>query len=165
LFIVADTSQLWVQADIREQEWGALQLEPGQSLAVTGPTIGDEPLPAKVHYVGREVSSTTNAASIVATIDNPRGRLRPGQFVQVRVPVAAAREALAIPETAVVTHEGRRFVFIQDSPSAFRRVDVATGVAADGLVEVRDGLREGESLVTDGAFTLKSELLIGQLAE
>jgi cobalt-zinc-cadmium efflux system membrane fusion protein len=165
LFIVADTSQLWVQADIREQEWGALQLAPGQSVAVTGPTIGDAPLTAKVHYVGRKVSSSTNAASIVATIDNPQGRLRPGQFVHVRVPVAAEREALAVPESAVVTHDGQEFVFAQESPSTFRRVNVSTGVVADGRVEVLDGLREGDTVVTGGAFKLKSELLIGQLAE
>lgn len=165
LFVVADTSQLWVQADIREQEWGALELVPGQTVVVTGPTIGDRSLTAHVHYVGREVSSSTNAASIVATIDNRDGNLRPGQYVQVRVPVAAARDALAVPESAVVTHEGQNFVFVQETPTSYRRVNVTTGVAADGKVEVLEGLRAGESLVTSGAFQLKSELLLGEMAE
>jgi cobalt-zinc-cadmium efflux system membrane fusion protein len=165
LFVVADTSQLWVQADIREQEWGALQLEPGQTVTVTGPTIGEKPLTAKVHYVGREVSSSTNAVAIVATIDNAQGKLRPGQFVQVRVPVAAVREVLAVPESSIVTHEGQAFVFVQESPNTFRRANVITGVAADGHVEILDGLDGGAILVTSGAFPLKSELLLGQLAE
>ena len=61
--------------------------EPSTSRTVTGPTIGDELLIAKVHYVGREVSTATNAAAIVATFDNPCGTLRARKFVQVRVPV------------------------------------------------------------------------------
>jgi RND family efflux transporter MFP subunit len=165
LFVVADTSQLWVQADIREQEWGALQLESGQTVTVTGPTIEERALPAKVHYVGRQVSSSTNAASLVATVDNAQGMLRPGQFVQVRVPVAPARDALAVPESAIVTHEGQAFVFIQESPAAYRRINVTRGVEADGRVEILSGLREGAIVVTNGAFQLKSELLIGQLAD
>jgi cobalt-zinc-cadmium efflux system membrane fusion protein len=165
LFVVADTSQLWVQADIREQEWGALQLIPGQAVSVTGPTIEGRALSATVHYLGREVSSITNAASLIATIDNSAGKLRPGQFVQVRVPVARLREALAVPESAILAHEGLAFVFVQETPSTFRRVNVAIGVGADGSVEVLSGLQEGAAVVTSGAFQLKSELLIGQLAE
>ena len=97
LFILADTDQLWVEADIREGEWGALQLKPGHIISVTAPTLGNKPIPAEIHYVGREVSVETNAVPIVATIANPQGVLRPGQFVQVRVPIAEPLNSLSCP--------------------------------------------------------------------
>ncbi len=76
-----------------------------------------------------------------------------------------AHDALAVPESAIVTHEGQAFVFVQESPATYRRINVTTGVKADGNVEILTGLKEGAILVTGGAFQLKSELLIGQLAE
>jgi membrane fusion protein, heavy metal efflux system len=160
LFTLADTAQLWVEADIREAEWGALQLKPGQAISVTGPTLGSTPIPAEIHYVGREVSVETNAVPIVATIANPQGVLRPGQFVQVRVPIAEPKMALAVPEVAVVEHEGQAFVFVKETSTRFRRVNVQTGVASDGWIEVTKGLPDGATVVTQGAFELKSELLL-----
>ena len=156
---MADTSQLWVEADIREQEWGPFD-SPGTDNHSHRADDRRRALTATVHYVGREVSSTTNAASIVATIDNPRGTLRPGQFVQVRVPVAEHATPWRFQTSAVVQHDGQAFVFVQESATSFRRVNVRTGMTADGMIEVTDGLRDGAALVTDGAFELKSELLL-----
>jgi cobalt-zinc-cadmium efflux system membrane fusion protein len=160
LFVLADTSQLWVEVDIREGEWGALAIEPGQKLAVTGPTLGEAALEAEVHYVGREVSVETNAVPIVAMIANPRGALRPGQFVEVRAPIGAPREALAVRASALVEHEGKSFVFVAESAGTYRRVDVGVGISDGAWVEVREGLAEGAPVVVAGAFALKSELLL-----
>jgi cobalt-zinc-cadmium efflux system membrane fusion protein len=160
LFTLADTAQLWVEADIREGEWGALQLKPGHIISVTAPTVGRTPIPAEIHYVGREVSVESNAVPIVATIANPQGILRPGQFVQVRVPISEPKTGLAVPEAAVVEHEGRAFVFVKETSTRFRRVNIQTGISSEGWIEVMKGLSDGSAVVTHGAFDLKSELLL-----
>jgi cobalt-zinc-cadmium efflux system membrane fusion protein len=165
LFTLADTTQLWVEAGIREAEWGALQLESGHIISVIAPTLGSKPIPAEIHYVGREVSVETNAVPIVATIANPQGVLRPGQFVEVRVPIADPRTALAVPESAVVEHEGQPFVFVKETPTRFRRVNIQSGVSSEGWVEVKKGLPIGSQVVTKGAFDLKSELLLDRSEE
>jgi RND family efflux transporter MFP subunit len=160
LFVLANTEQLWVEADIRESEWGALQLEQGHIISVSAPTLGAMPISAEILYAGREVSVETNAVPIVATIANPRGVLRPGQFVQVRLPIAEPRTVVAVPESAVIEHEGQRFLFVAETPTRFRRVNIQTGDSSGEWVEVKEGLSDGSQVVIKGAFELKSELLL-----
>ncbi len=160
LFVLANTSQLWVAADIREQEWAALQLTEGQPLTLTTPALPDQEFPAQVYYVGREVELDTNAVSLIATVDNQAGLLRPGQFMRVVLPLGKSRRVIAVPETAIVEHESRPFVFVASRPGEYRHGHVELGVRSDGWVELRSGVDLGERVVTEGAFYLKSELLL-----
>jgi cobalt-zinc-cadmium efflux system membrane fusion protein len=159
-FVLADTSRLWVSADLREADWKALGIQPDTSLMVESPALPGEKFTAKVYYVGREVSSTSNAVPLVASLDNSEGRLRPGLFVRVSIPLEDQTDVLAVPEQGVMEHERRRFVFLEDEPGRFRRVDVKTGRNSDGWIEIRAGLKAGDRVVTKGAFLLKSELLL-----
>jgi cobalt-zinc-cadmium efflux system membrane fusion protein len=70
------------------------------------------------------------------------------------------REALAVPVSAVMRHEGKSFVFVPDGPEQFRRVDVTTGIESGDDIEVISGLAVGQQVVSHGAFVLKSELLL-----
>jgi cobalt-zinc-cadmium efflux system membrane fusion protein len=129
-------------------------------LEVFAPALPDRRLTAALHYVGREVSAKTNAVPLMAVLPNPDGLLRPGQFVQVRLPVGEPQRALAVPEAAVVVHEGKPFVFRREAEGSFRRVDIQRGVSSEGWIEVIAGLSEGDAIVVQGAFYLKSELLL-----
>lgn len=160
LLTLADTSTLWVAADLREQEWKALVLKPGDEISVEPAAPGAEPLVARVHFVGREVDPATNAIPLVAVIDNPEGRLRPGMFVRVAVPLAESREALTIPESAILEHDRQAFVFSPDVDGSFRRTDIIPGLRVGGMVEVISGLNAGQQVVSSGGFYLKSEMLL-----
>jgi cobalt-zinc-cadmium efflux system membrane fusion protein len=159
-FVLADTSRLWVSADLREADWKALGIHPDTPLTVESPALPGEKFIAKVYYVGREVSSISNAVPLVASLDNSDGRLRPGLFVRVAIPLEDETEVVAVPEQGVMEHERRRFVFLEEGPGRFRRVDVKTGRELEGWVEVRSGLKPGDRIVVRGAFLLKSELLL-----
>jgi len=160
MFVLADTQTLWITAEIRENDWPAVSIRTGQSLQVMVPAFGDEVLEAKVEFIGREVSHDTNAIPVVAVIDNADGRLRPGLFVRVAVPVGVKNDVLTVPTRSVLQHDGQSFVFVSEGPNRFRRVNVEVGDDGDGLVEVTGGLEAGTPVVTSGAFVLKSELLL-----
>jgi Cu(I)/Ag(I) efflux system membrane fusion protein len=81
-------------------------------------------------------------------------------FVRVAVPVADAHESLAIPESSLLEHDQKSFVFTPDGESTFRRVDITPGIHTAGMVEVLSGLSHGEKVVAEGGFYLKSELLL-----
>ena len=65
-----------------------------------------------------------------------------------------------VPSSAVVEHEQAKFVFVSESGGHFRRQDVRIGLTQDDWTEVISGLTEGVTVVTHGAFVLKSELLL-----
>lgn len=160
LFVLADTSRLWIAADLREREWSMLNVSLDTELTVESPALPNLKLTARVHFVGREVSADSHAVPLVATIDNADGLLRPGLFVRVTIPGSDATSRLAVPSSAIVEHERQKFVFVQDSADTFHRVDVTTGLEAGDLVEITTGLAAGDPVVTRGAFLLKSELLL-----
>lgn len=159
IFVLADTSNLWIKAQLRESQWRGLALNPGDVLKVASPAIGSERLDASVYFVGREVDQSTNAIPIVATIAND-GKLRPGLFVNVELPIGDKVECLAVPESAIATHESASFVFIPLGENRFQRRDIEIGERTGGWVEVKTGLTAGESVAIGGVFFLKSELLL-----
>jgi cobalt-zinc-cadmium efflux system membrane fusion protein len=160
LLTLADTSTLWVAADLRERDWNALVLKTGDEIIIEPSSPDAQPLTARVHFVGREVDPATNAVPLIAVVGNADGRLRPGMFVRVAVPVGETREALAVPESAIQEHDHQTFVFSPDGESGFRRIDIIPGLRVAGVVEVISGLNMGDQVVSKGGFYLKSEMLL-----
>jgi len=160
LLVLADTSTLYVAVDIRERDWHDIHFQPGQELTVTVPALPHMKFTAKAHYMGREVMSISNAVPLVAVIDNAAGLLRPGMFVRVEIPVGAARMAVAVPRQSLLRHENKQFVFVAYDDQTFRRVDVETGQTIRDWVEVTSGVQTGQRVVSNGAFQMKSSLLL-----
>ncbi len=92
-------------------------------------------------------------------LPNPDKKLKPEMFATIRVYSEPEPNVLVVAEAAVQRDRERKFVFVQREPSVFEAREVKLGDSNGREVKVLDGLREGESVVTKGAFVLKSELL------
>ncbi len=160
LLVLANTSVLIVEANIRENDWSAVSIQSGVDVSVMVPALDGRVFNAKVRYFGREVQTDTNSVPLVAGIENPGGLLRPGMFVRVTIPIGDAQQALSIKPESVIHHDNQQFVFVDMKEGAFKRVDVSTGRSSDEWIEVTEGLAPGDLVVTNGAFLLKSELLL-----
>jgi cobalt-zinc-cadmium efflux system membrane fusion protein len=106
------------------------------------------------------VDPATRAAPLVADIQNDDRLLKPGLFVRVLLPVGEPLHVLAVPDSAIVRHEGRIFVFVATGPAEFTPRDITVGLSVDPWVEVKSGLVEGDRIAVSGTFVLKSELLL-----
>lgn len=159
LFVIADTSRLWVEADVRNRDWNEISITEGDTIEVSVPALGPPSQSATVVFLGREVDSASGSIPLVASIDNSEDRYRPGQFARVSVRTRILRDVLAIPSSAVVDLDGQASVFVQEGKE-FRPVAVDVGQRASERVEIRSGLTPGQSVVTSGAFLLKSEWLL-----
>ncbi|TWT75533.1 Nickel and cobalt resistance protein CnrB [Posidoniimonas polymericola] len=159
LFIVANTDRLWVEADIRGGDWRRLHLEPGATVLVSTPATGGDRWEARVRYLGRQIDPDAGSAPLVAEFENTQPALRPGMFARVQVPTSEAAETLVAPDSAVVDVDGVPAVFVPDG-DAFRLTPVKLGRRFDGRVELCSPLRAGDQVVSQGAFFLKSELLL-----
>ena len=160
ILIIADPTRLWVQADIRDKDWSALKLSAGQKIQVQSPAFPDKTLDSTIAFVGRTVNPETRATTLVADIANDDRLLKPGMFVRVILPAGPSVETIAVPESAVVRHEGRVFVFVSTDHNVFVPRDVTVGISVDPLVEIKSGLQSGEQIAVGGTFLLKSELLL-----
>ncbi|MCB9953783.1 MAG: efflux RND transporter periplasmic adaptor subunit [Planctomycetaceae bacterium] len=160
ILVLADTRSLAVEASIREGDWLAVSLEQGAPVHVVVPALQNRTFPATIRYFGREVQADTNAVPLVAMIDNSEGLLRPGMYVRVSVPIGEPRQVLSVKPESILQHENSDFVFLDLNGGTFQRVDIKTGETSDEWVEVTDGLSQGQLVVTNGAFLLKSELLL-----
>ncbi|MCH9652763.1 MAG: efflux RND transporter periplasmic adaptor subunit [Planctomycetes bacterium] len=160
LFVLSQTDSLWVAADIRESDWSAISLNSGQDLKVKIIAFPNQTFSARLYYLGRKVSPRTNSVPLIAEIKNPKGLLRPGMFAQVMIPGEEKSDVIAVPTRAVLDDAAQKFVFIKASDRSFRRVDIQSGFKTEDWVEVQNGLYGGEQVVEEGAFTLKSELLL-----
>jgi cobalt-zinc-cadmium efflux system membrane fusion protein len=160
LFVLADTRTLWISAEIHERDWKLVRIEVGQDLTVTSPALPGKTFMAKMDHLGASVSPETRAVSLVAQLDNPDGQFRPGMFAWVTIPYQTARRRLVVPAAAVVRQDERPMVFVPESERSFRRVDVQVGLETPEWIEIESGLAAGQKVVTNGAFALKSELLL-----
>src|SRR4029450_5723834 len=104
-------------------------------------------------------------AHVRVILENREGKLRPGLFVTVAVPLRGASEveATAVPAGALQKISGIPAVFVDLGEGKYELRPVEIGRDAHGFVEVRHGLAEGERVVSEGAFVLKSELLKGTI--
>lgn len=163
LFVLADLSVVWVQADLFETDLPLLQTARDRPVVFRAPLAGLDEQPARVFSPGDRIDRTSRTLTLLAEADNPERRLKPGLFVEVGFETTAAEPVLQVPAAAVLRHDNRPFVFVQVAEDRFRKTDVTLGPADDNRIVIREGLQAGDRVVVRGGFVLKSELLKDQM--
>ena len=111
------------------------------------------------------IDTQTRTAAVRCQVANPGGRLKLDMLATVEFPTPTKRAALSVPSDAVQTVDGKSVVFIRSSPSRFSVRQIETGVTSEGRTEIVTGVRDGEPVVSKGAFAVKSVLLGKELGE
>ena len=88
---------------------------------------------------------------------NPDLALRAGMYANVTFDVPVARNALTVPEEAVIRSGTRNLVVLELSPGLFRVADVTLGASGDGVWEIVEGVSEGDRVVVSAQFLIDSE--------
>jgi cobalt-zinc-cadmium efflux system membrane fusion protein len=161
LFAVADVSHMWAQLDIYEID--IPHVRSGQSVVLHVAGMPGEAVAGRISWVGSQLDSRTRTLPARAVLDNPEGRLKANMFARAVVTVRDAQPAVVVPRAAVQWEGCCNVVFVQDSATTYHPVKVHLGPAAGTLVEVRRGLSGGETIVTQGSFLLKTEILKGSI--
>ncbi len=163
MFVVADLSEVWVFANIPEKDISFVL----NSERTAGHQIGelrvhaypDEVFHGTVTYVGAVLDVATRTMDLRLELPNPDQKLKPDMYATIRMYSTPTSDALAVQENAIQRDRERRFVFVRIDSGTFEARDVKLGDSNGNQVMVLDGLREGDQVVTNGGFTLKSELM------
>ena len=126
---------------------------------VTAKAFPGEVFPATVDFVAPSMDEKTRTLKVRIGVPNPQGKLRAGMFVNVELYLPSGPDALVVPRAALLSDEGRSFVFVRHHGDYWVRRPVETGRASGGRVEIAKGLAGGETVATEGCFLLKSDVL------
>ncbi len=160
---LADLSQLWLQLDAYESDLAAITA--GQNVSFTIESFPGQEFSGTVEFVEPVLTLSTRTVRVRVTVPNPDGKLRPGMYARARIQMASgddARSALVIPATAPLRTGKRAIVYmpVPEMPGAYVSREVTLGPVTDGGIVVVDGLKEGDTIVTSGAFKIDSALQI-----
>jgi cobalt-zinc-cadmium efflux system membrane fusion protein len=153
-FVVADLSEVWVYLNLYQKDLPFVKI--GQKVAISLEP-GLEEASGKINYISPIIDENTRTAAARVVLSNKKGIWRPGLFVKGSINTDEFTARIAIPKTAVETLENKPCVFIK-SDTGFEPRYITMGRKNKFLVEILNGLNEGEHYVTKGGFTLKSEL-------
>ncbi|MDP2207573.1 MAG: efflux RND transporter periplasmic adaptor subunit [Bacteroidota bacterium] len=168
-FKVINTHSVWIDGQVYEKDLAKINQKTNAVFTTT--TYHNEIFTGKIIYIGQTVDEQSRTITVRAEFSNPNNKLKPQMFGELRIPIGANAEAIMIPDEAVVKETGQEYVFVQTSDTttpnggqAFEKRIVITGTSVDNMIEIKEGLKEGETVASKGVFYLKSELKKDEIA-
>lgn len=158
LFTVGSIDKVWLLADLYESQLG--KVKPGDQVDIATVSYPD-PFHGVVDYVSDVLDPATRTAHLRCSVDNADRRLKPEMFVTATVHLGE-RPAIAVPRSAVLKLADAYVVFVQAGKTEAGQLrfvvhPVKLGEDEGGLVEITDGLKVGDQLVTEGSILLSSQ--------
>jgi cobalt-zinc-cadmium efflux system membrane fusion protein len=150
VFTIGDLSTVWLVAEVHETD--APFIERGQTVEVRVLALPGKVFKARLTAVGAEVDSVTHRLPVRATLANPDGKLKPQMFASFSIVTSGESQAPAIPDEAVVREGDQARVWVVAQNNTLTLRPIHTGRTNGGMVEVLDGLKAGERVVTRGSL-------------
>jgi len=154
LYELADLSTVWINGDIYESEITSVRLN--QPAEVTFETYPGEAFRGKVAYIYPYLNEATRTVRVRMEFPNPHLKLKPGMYGNVVLGVDAGRR-LVVPKEAVLDSGLRQLVFLDLGQGVYQPYPVKLGRRSQEYVEVLEGIKEGDRVVTSANFMLDAE--------
>jgi len=156
LFTISDLNNVWVYADIYEQDLAIVQNGAGVKIHVAA--YPDAAFDGKIIYVGDVVDPSSRTVKIRCAAPNPQHKLKPEMFATIELGESARRKGIVLPSAAVLTDSTHTSVVVENAQHEFRQRLVTIGPEMEHQVRILSGVKPGERVVTEGAIFLKREL-------
>lgn len=154
LFRIVDTSTMWVLAEVYEQDLAYVKA--GDMAKVMVNTWPDRSFPGPVIFIYPNVGKESRTARLRIEVANPDGLLRADMAATVEIEAPLGR-ALAVPDSAVIDSGQRQIVLVERGEGRYQPVTVKLGARVPGYIQVLDGLKPGERVVTSATFLIDAE--------
>lgn len=156
LYRIADLSQVWVIAEVSEADLSDIKV--GTPAVITLRAYPNEPVEGRVGFIYPDIKPETRTARVRIEVPNPDGRLKIDMYADVLFRTGAGEApVVAVPDSAVIDSGSQQVVFVAKGAGRFEPRTVKSGRRGDGYVEIREGVRAGEEVVTAGTFLIDSE--------
>jgi Cu(I)/Ag(I) efflux system membrane fusion protein len=156
LYQVADLSQVWLLAEVFEQDLGQVRI--GQPANIKVDAYPDKVFSGKVTFIYPTVTPESRTARVRIELANPQALLKPSMYARVEFGTSRGKgQALTVSDSAVLDTGTRQLVLVQRGEGKFEPRPVKLGARGDGYIEVLEGVKAGESVVVSANFLIDAE--------
>jgi Cu(I)/Ag(I) efflux system membrane fusion protein len=155
LFTVADLSQVWIKADVYEEQLP--QIRAGQQVDITADSLPNRTLHGHVDFIEPSANPQTRTVPVHVHVANPGMRLVPGMFVNATFVSRAAQPSIVVPRSAVLDTGTRKVVYLARPNGIFEAREVQVSAPTEDLFPVSSGLALGDKVVLNGNFLIDSQ--------
>jgi membrane fusion protein, copper/silver efflux system len=156
LFRIGDLSNVWVVADVPEQDLGAVKIGAAATVSFRG--LAGETFPGKVTFILHELDHAARTGKVRIEVANRDHRIKHEMYADVEVQSSGRDDQrLAVPVSAVIDSGNRQVVLLDRGEGRFEPRAIKLGLRGDAMVEVLDGLKAGDLVVTTANFLIDAE--------
>jgi len=164
LVTVADLSRLWLVADISPEDAAQLAIGGGAVFHLAGQEKS-LPFKAEIETIAGLADPSTGLVRVVCALDHPPSFIRPGMMLDALFQSGSGSKGLIVPKAALQEIDGRDVVFLRRDATHFMPVEVQIVEQNEESALITGSVHEGEQIVGEGSFTLKSMALLSSMAD
>lgn len=161
IMTLADLSNVWIVADVLEQQLDWVQTGKWVELDIPGLGLFDQE--AKLDFIYPTLDSTTRTLKVRFSMDNPDEKLKPNMLATVKIYGGPLENVLNIPIQALIQTGKQNRVIVKTAEQQFEQREVFIGAVTQGRAEVHAGLSEGEDIVISGQFLIDAEASLSNM--
>ncbi len=150
---LANLSTLWAEAQVYTTQMSSINNH--ENVSVQIPDV-NQTINGTIDFVNPEINPGTRINLVRVTIPNKNNQLHPGMPVYITIN-QRQHNSITLPSDAVLRDSKGATVWVQTKPGVYEIRMVKTGIAANNAIEITAGLKEGDVVVTNGAYLVNSE--------
>lgn len=154
LFTIADFHDVWIKADVYEKD--VSKVAEGQTIQLELDSFPGKEFDGRLNYVAESINPDTRTLSVRADVPNPGLILKPQMFARMKI-LVGRQNVLTVPDGAIQDAGADKVVYIPLGNGQFLERMVKVGIDSEGYVEILQGLKPGDPVVTQGSFDLRAE--------
>jgi len=155
LMSIGDLSEVWVEAEVFERQAG--QVKTGTPVSMTLDYLPGKTWQGKVDYIYPTLDAKTRTVKVRLRFKNEEGEFKPNMFAQIAIHTTGDEQVLLIPKEALIRTGNQDRVVLALGEGSFKSVAVSVGRYDSESVEILEGVRDGEKVVSSAQFLLDSE--------
>jgi len=155
LFRIADHSHVWAMVDVAERDLAVVA--EGQPVIVRARSYPDRTFAGKVALVYPHLNPATRTVRVRIELPNADHLLLPDMYVEAEIDTGSGQKVIAVPESAVIDSGDRQVVIVDKGEGRFEPRNVKLGQRGSGYLEIREGVSEGDAVVTSANFLIDAE--------
>src|SRR5690554_6479551 len=148
---LVNTQQLKITFSVPEKYTSKIKLNSIISFTTSGSKTEHS---AKIYAVEPQIDVTTRTLKMRAIADNSEGKLFPGMFASVLLPLETVDDAILVPSEALIPIQNGKMIFISEGGKA-KQIKVETGSRTESSIRILSGLKAGDTILTSGVMSLK----------